>query len=172
MNIFVVSYNPKTCAQALDDLRLRKMVLETAQMLCTVLNLEAGSQVTNYRVTHAHNPLTKWAKNETNWAWLWELGDELGNEYIHRFDSRHASHLIIQGLTFRWPDRCETELRPKWFHNAAANKSLDLDFTHLPVREAYREYLTARWNLQATTPRKNGSIVPPIWTRRRRPNWY
>ena len=166
MNIFVTSKSPKQCARALDDLRLGKMILETAQMLCTVLNLEAGKQVTPYKNSHATNPLVLWAaERDEHWLWLWNLGEELGNEYVHRFGKKHASHLIIQGLHFRAQSKFNTTKEPKRWHNAAAHKKLGLDFKHLPVREAYRAYLKARWKLQAKSGR------PPTWTNRGQPSW-
>lgn len=174
MNIQHVHNDPKKCARALDDIRLRKMVLEAAQMLCTVLNLEANKQVTAYKNTHPTNPLVKWAKRRKNWAWLWHWGNELGNEYIYRFGKRHSSHLVIQSLSFNYEDRiinpCPT---PKHFHNAARHRGLGVDYTHIKdTRKAYRKYLRARWKLQGSTPRKNGKIVPPVWTKRKPPRWY
>lgn len=173
MNIFAVSKSPRVCSRVLDDLRLSKMILETCQILCTVLNLEAGKQVTPYRNSHATNRLIKWAaESDANWCWLWELGEGYGNEFIYRRGHKHASHLVIQGLSFRAPIKLECGDQPKQWINAASNKSLDLDFTHLPVHRAYREYLATRWDLQSKTPRKDGRIVPPYWTRRESPFWY
>lgn len=163
MNIFTTSYNPTKAARALDDSRLGKMILETAQMLCTVLNLEAGKQVTPYKNSHATNPLVKWAaEDDAHWKWLWDLGEALGNEYIFRQGKKHASHLIIQGLDFRAPRKMKVTRQPKRWHNAAAHKKLGLDFKHLPVKQAYRLYLIERWRLQGE----------PTWTKRGPPRWY
>jgi hypothetical protein len=45
MNIFVSSFNAKESAQNLDDKRLIKMVLETAQILSTNINLQDSAKV-------------------------------------------------------------------------------------------------------------------------------
>ncbi len=167
MNIFLVSYDHRTCARALDDVRLNKMMLETAQILCTVLNLDAEKQVTQYRNSHAGNKHVLWAReNPHHWSWLWQLGMAYGEEIIHRFGRKHASHLVVEGLTFNWPWLCKPGDRPKHWVNGAARESLNLDFTHLPVREAYREYLIARWKLSKKSNR------PPKWTKRGKPAWY
>lgn len=172
MNIQHVSNSPRRCARALDDIRLTKMVLEAAQMLCTVLNLEAGEQVTPYKNSHVHNPITKWAQHPVNWAWLWYWGNELGEEFMYRFGRRHASHLVIQGLTFNYSKRILPNPKPKRWHNSARHQGLGIDYSHIEdTRKAYREYLLHRWRLQSKTPRKNGKIYPPVWTKRGPPAW-
>ncbi len=141
-------------------------------MLCTVINLEEGKQVTPYKNTHPHSPLIAWARKRKNWAWLWHWGNELGNEYVHRFGKRHASHLVIQGLVFQHEHRMMQDPQPKRWHNSARHQGLGVDYTHLKdTAEAYRQYLNHRWRLQSITPRKNGKIVPPVWTKRKRPSW-
>ena len=75
MNIFVVSRHPAICAQALDDKRLNKMILETTQILCAVINLEADAQVTPYKTSHATHPITIWAlRDKDHQRWLYVLG--------------------------------------------------------------------------------------------------
>lgn len=162
MNIFAVSKNPRKCARALDDKRCSKMILETAQMLCTVLNLEAGEQVTPYKNTHQHNPLIKWASKPKNFAWLWEWGMELGAEHTRRKGKVHKSHSVIIDLQKQWPDRCFTGSRPKRFHNSARRTDLGIDFTHLPVHKAYKKYLNKRWP---------GDKRKPVWTKCEPPKW-
>lgn len=172
MNIFAVSKHPRKCARALDDIRLNKMILETAQTLCTVINLEEKAKVTPYRSSHTGNALIKWAHADPHhWSWLYHLGEAYGNEIIHRTGRRHASQLVIQGLTLNWPWLADEPRRDIEFLNRASHSKLGLDFTHLPVHEAYRDYLNARWDLQSVTPRKNGKIVKPKWTNRGAPSW-
>lgn len=166
MNIFVVSRDWDTCARALDDKRLNKMILETAQILCTVINLEEGAKVTPYSNTHEHNELTKWAAREIyHQRWLWQLGMAYGREITHRFGRKHSCQLVLEGLTFNWPKLAMVPrvLDEDEFYNAARHKKLGLDFTHLPVRKAYRLYLSARW---PNDKRK------PVWTNREQPTWY
>lgn len=68
MNIFATSPDPTACAQALDDKRVVKMVLESAQVICTVLN--SRGIPTPYRSTHEHNPITLWSHDDDHLAWL------------------------------------------------------------------------------------------------------
>lgn len=162
MNIFAVSKHPRKCARALDDVRLRKMILETAQMLCTAINLKAGEQVTRYKNSHPHNPLTKWAMSPVNWDWLYHLGAAMGDEYEHRFGKRHASQDVIDELG---DSRLWSGKFPESFINAAANDKHGISFKHIPdVHKAYRQYLVARWTLTDTRV--------PTWTKRSPPKWH
>jgi hypothetical protein len=166
MNIFVVSRDWDTCAQALDDKRLNEMILETAQILCTVINEREGSQVTPHRSCHQHHPITKWVEEDVyHLRWLYQLGRTYGDEIIYRHGRKHSCHLVLEGLTFKWPELAMVprRLEEQEFYNSAKNKSLGLDFTHLPVRRAYRTYLSVRW---PEDKRK------PVWTKRGPPLWY
>lgn len=99
MNIFVLDLNPYIAAQYHCDQHVVKMLLETAQMLCTVrhkLGLDAP-----YRATHAKHPCTLWiGESRANWEWLVELGRGLNEEYKRRYNKSidHKSWLIIEQL--------------------------------------------------------------------------
>lgn len=88
MNIFILDYNPKVCAQMHCDKHVVKMILETTQMLCTIhssYGLEAG-----YKPTHLNHPCTIWAReSKSNYLWLCELLTELHNEWQWRFNHQH-----------------------------------------------------------------------------------
>ena len=80
MNIFVLDANPAYAAQAHCDKHVPKMILESAQMLSTVL----GGP---YKPTHANHPCTQWvAESRQNAEWLWLLADALNCEYKDRFN--------------------------------------------------------------------------------------
>lgn len=166
MNIFTVSRDWATCAKALDDKRLNKMILETTQIICTVINLDAGAHVAPYKSCHVNHPITKWVQKDAyHRRWLYQLGRAYGEEIIYRHGRKHSCHLILEGLTFKWPEFAYTprRLEEHEFYNGARHKGLGLDFSHLPVRRAYREYLSVRW---PNDKRK------PVWTKRGAPSWY
>lgn len=164
MNVFAVSKHPRKCARALDDLRLNKMMLETAQILCTVINIQERAGVTPYRSSHVGNAIIKWAQSDPqNWSWLWNLGDQYGEEITHRTGKSHASHRVIRGLVRRWPWLKPMPDKPIEFINRARHQGLDLDFTDMDnVHKAYRAYLNARWDLAERKPK---------WTNRGAPSW-
>ena len=100
MNIFVLDYDPTIAAQMASDKHNVKMILESAQLLCTAVRLNGGNAP--YRITHRNHPCTKWAsKNKANWNWLKEYAMALCEEYTHRYGKVHKSQPIISQLTDR-----------------------------------------------------------------------
>jgi hypothetical protein len=94
MNIFVLDENPKTAAWMQCDRHSVKMVLETAQMLCTVLH-SLGCSVP-YRPTHGSHPCTKWvASSQEAFNWTVCHGLALCETYTARYGKIHASEKII-----------------------------------------------------------------------------
>lgn len=99
MNIFVLDRNITTCAQYHADRHVVKMILESAQMLCTVL-FENGVTAP-YRPTHRRHPCTLWAGGSlSNWVWLRDLALALNREYRYRYDRErdHRSAEVAAGL--------------------------------------------------------------------------
>lgn len=98
MNIFVIDPDVTICARALDDKRLVKMILETAQLLCTAAD-HHGHPVVPYRPTHHRHPCALWARaTRGNFVWLQRLGHAYGQEYTYRFNRVHKSQLVIDSL--------------------------------------------------------------------------
>ncbi len=100
MNIFVLDHDIPTCARYHADQHVVKMILESAQMLCTVVNLSGGKAA--YRSTHTRHPCTVWAaRSRSNWIWLRRLALALNGEYRYRFRaaSDHESARVIRGLS-------------------------------------------------------------------------
>ena len=162
MNIFVTSPDPKACAEALDDRRLVKMVLETAQLLCTAMH-DRGYSVA-YRPTHFNHPCSVWARaNLNNLAWLAAHGRSLAVEYDRRYNRSHASGEVIASMQDDIAALCRNAQKPRQFANCARNARLGLDFTDRPVIDAYRAYLCAKWDDDGERAR---------WTNRKPPFWY
>jgi hypothetical protein len=99
MNLFVLDTDIQICSQYHADQHVIKMILESAQMLCTVLN-QNGLQAP-YRSTHINHPCTLWAgASLDNWRWLRELALSLNQEYRFRFekDEDHKSAMVVRDL--------------------------------------------------------------------------
>lgn len=159
MNIFATSKDPILSAICLDDKRLVKMCLETAQIVSTSLHLTGRGADRLYRPTHIRHPCVIWAIQDAHLNWLMQHFYGLLLEYTFRYHKVHASKFIFDVV-------CELPLKLETceidFVNCARNSAHNLDFTHLPVHVAYRHYLQARW---ATDKRL------PTWTYRNKPNW-
>lgn len=61
MNIFVTDISPIVSAQALDDKRVVKMILESAQLLSSAIFINSQSIYNDiYKPTHLKHPCTIW----------------------------------------------------------------------------------------------------------------
>ena len=97
MNIFFLHYIAETCAQYHADRHVVKMILETAQLLCTAVWLTGGEAP--YKATHKNHPCAIWAReSRKNWRWLRSLGLELCKEYTYRYGKIHKTQAILENL--------------------------------------------------------------------------
>lgn len=99
MNIFILDYDPAAAAQYHCDKHVIKMILESAQMLCTACNLDGQS--TPYKTTHKNHPCNVWVRESlTNWLWLRQLAFWLNEEYRIRYHKKvnHKSWNVINSL--------------------------------------------------------------------------
>ena len=141
-------------AQAHADRHVVKMILETAQILCTVLN-ELGYS-TPYKSTHKNHPSVMWAKkSKNNFLWLKELGLELGKEYTYRYGKIHKSALIIENL----PDPDENKFKEKTLTSFALAMPEQYK-TSDPVVSYRNYYLGAKKDIMKYTKRE-----VPIWAK-------
>ena len=112
MNIFILDENIEKCAQYHCDKHIIKMILESAQLLCTAhwINKYAGYiprkitseewekvrvQKTNdprdfpYLPTMYNHPCSIWVRESLdNYEWLYKLADELNKEYGYRYGGK------------------------------------------------------------------------------------
>lgn len=99
MNIFILDTDLKKNAQSYCNAHLVKMILESAQLMCTVVNEMGG--VSPYKTTHKNHPCTKWLfESGANWDLLYDLVTELNEEYKIRFKhtNNHKSYDVIKSL--------------------------------------------------------------------------
>jgi hypothetical protein len=184
VNIFYVSDNPVECAQALDNLRLNKMLIESIQMLSTAISkhtpyipltstqsrmfvlcrrLGFGSpDFTMFsklaKPTHENHPCTVWAGMAyENFMWLVALTKAMHDEWLFRGHKPHA---------------CFTERMPG-VEAFAIYYAIDIEGTPCPppncsmfsmadTKYAYKKTLAVKW---ANDKRKPG------WGTRGEPEW-
>jgi len=91
MNIFYISPNPVRAAQMQCDKHVVKMILESAQMLCTAHH-EYGNHDVPYKVAHRNHPSTIWARSGAKqYIWLYRHFQALSDEYTERYGKVHLS---------------------------------------------------------------------------------
>ena len=95
MNIFVLDPNPQVAARMMCDKHVVKMIIETAQMLCTVAH--SRGHHAPYRATHSKHPCTVWTgESKGNWDWLIHHGMALCSEYTERYGRVHKSQAVME----------------------------------------------------------------------------
>lgn len=161
MNIFVSHFDPFQAALYLDDKRGRKMIVESAQMLSTVLQMRYGAFLP-YKKTHPHHPSTLWAgDSRQNFLWLIDHATalvEIHNSYSNKW---HKSLRIIK-LAYAYRNLLpDNGLTP--FANATDFKMINI------VHTAYCMHLIKKWENDKLNPKVH---LRPTWKNRGIPNWY
>ena len=92
MNIFYLDEDPKLAAIYQYNKHVVKMILESAQMLCTAHHVIMGDDAdVPYKTTHKNHPSTIWARQSgQNYAWLYHHMIALGEEYYYTTTTMYA----------------------------------------------------------------------------------
>ena len=95
MNIFYLHECPDKAARLQYNKHVVKMILESAQMLCTAHHCYGDKdQVENvpYKQAHLNHPSTIWTRrSKSTYMWLYNHMIALGDEYKKRYGKTHLS---------------------------------------------------------------------------------
>ena len=116
MNMFYLDANPVVCASYHYDVHVRKMILESAQLLSTCHRFLDGKEIIKldkanrkrktyileneledilYKSTHVNHPVSIWLRKSTgNYDYLYQLYIALCEEYKFRFGKTHKSESL------------------------------------------------------------------------------
>lgn len=113
MNIFYLHPDPLTAAEMHCDKHCVKMILETAQMLCTAhraLDGDKRADIYNmYKTTHLNHPSTKWVRGSLlQYEWTYHLFKFLCSEYTQRFNKVHLTDKKLKEI-LRTPPQSITD---------------------------------------------------------------
>jgi len=135
MNIFFLDYDIKQCAKDHCDKHCVKMILETAQLLCSAHHMT--DQVTDqvpYKLAHKNHPCSLWVRESlSNYLYLCELGLELCHEYTLRYGKRHKSQDVIE-----WCVVNKVNINDKGF--TCPPKAMPDEYKVDDVVQSYRNY--------------------------------
>ncbi|MCB1712628.1 MAG: hypothetical protein KDH96_09205 [Candidatus Riesia sp.] len=118
MNFFHLDINPELNAQYHCDKHVVKMILESAQILSTVVQLRNTTvpNTTLYKITHKNHPVVKWAlAHEDNFKYLLLHAVALTREYTKRYSKIHKCVNILLPMQKyfgtsttpnTWPPKC------------------------------------------------------------------
>jgi len=91
MNIFYLDEDPVKAAKVQYNKHVVKMILESAQMLCTAHH-HYGNDSVPYKKAHYNHPSTVWVRqNSKQYRWLFHHMLALGDEYTKRYGKKHLS---------------------------------------------------------------------------------
>jgi hypothetical protein len=92
VNIFYLDKCPYKAAEVQYNKHVVKMILESAQMLCTAHHVLGSSVNIPYKAAHINHPSTMWVReNSSHYDWLYKHMIALGLQYTHRYGKTHMS---------------------------------------------------------------------------------
>jgi hypothetical protein len=93
MNIFYLDKHPGKAATYMYNKHVVKMILESAQLLCTAhIVLDGDDANVPYKATHKNHPAAIWVRESSdNYAWLYFHMLALGEEYTKRYGKKHLT---------------------------------------------------------------------------------
>jgi len=180
MNIFVLDLDPVKAAQLQCDKHVVKMILETAQLLCTAHRMIDGKLVETktasgrkgrhyqldderedilYKACHYNHPSAVWVRESVdNYNWLYRHFIALSAEYKHRYNKEHATFTKLGSILSVWPHNLTTQEQTP-FKLAMNNEPQCINEAD-PVGSYRKYYLTKRERFSM------------IWTKREIPTWF
>ena len=164
MNIFATSPCPFISAISLDNKRVIKMILETAQLLSSAIFQyipEKTKEEGLYKPTHIKHPCTIWTgESHENAQWLLKYFRFLSNEYTYRYKKSHKSYTLYEKFT-----KLLKYIPKKGLTNFAnCTRSPGIDYRNeKDTFLAYRKYLSFKWD---------NDKKPPKWGGRGQHKWY
>lgn len=175
MNIFYLDKDPQTAAEMHHDKHVVKMILETAQLLCTAhrvidgemyIDQSSGRKIKRwrmsdenvdnvlYKATHMNHPSNIWAReSEANYNWLYKLFAHLSLEYTYRYGKTHMTWSKL-GVALSQP--------PKNIHKGPMTKmpqAMPDEFKTECSVQAYRNYYAGTKKQQSKYTKREA----PAW---------
>ena len=195
MNIFFTSTDSRACAEALDDKRLNKMILETAQLLSSaalyrlgLLNEKGKLQKpdsfssdlltqdeidTLYLPTHFNHPSCKFARaSQTSYNWLFDHFCDLAKTKRRRDKYRYSLSNTNKPVTTHLSyTKLATILAKLVDLSARSRITADDILPYLVVDDDLRDYECPFAAYQKHMLRKWISDDKPTWTLNKPPKW-
>ena len=184
MNIFVLDENPAKAAEYHCNKHVVKMIIESAQMLCSahwlalekkiknkglsipskvkdrkslILENSKWEQIPPYSMTHIRHPCTAWTCfTYGNYMWLLELAQALSNEYTKRYKKTHKTQRVIDWLTNHPPPGIPVQARTP-FAVAIKDKNLKVLDPNSMIKLGHDDSLN--WEMVRDTGVKAGCIT-------------
>lgn len=154
MQIFMPYESIIKSLRALDDVRLRKQVLESAQLISNVLH-DYGC-FSPYKKTHPHHPLTAWLGVRQNFRWHLRYFRAAAEEFEARFGKQHKSFVDLYPLGKGFDTNLLHEKKWDGVYNNTPHKDEE-------VHRAYKKTLHEKWRTGKAAPKWTGRSVPDFF---------
>jgi hypothetical protein len=142
MNIFYLSESPKFAAIQQHNKHVVKMILESAQMLCTAHHELGSTDERLYKRTHTNHPSCVWVRQSVpHYMWLYNHMLELGEEYTRRYGRTHLTITKMKDLLLTPP----TEMPDNGF--IPPPQCMPEEYKAEDTVEAYQNYYTFKREL-------------------------
>lgn len=141
MQLFIVSANPLECAEFLDDKRVIKIILESAQMISTAIGK-------GYKPCFLNHPCNVWIREDpVHLSWVYRYFLSLVYVYKKRYNKVHKAFRELNTI-FKENIKVYDE-EPKRFANVTQHKDVDDVFL------AYHMELRDKWLKDKRPPMRN-----------------
>jgi len=182
MNLFILDYCPVCAAEQQCDKHVPKMIVESAQMLCTAhrmldgfetrkpsksgktmvkyYELEDDSEELFYKAVHFNHPCTVWTRETlANYNWHYKHFVALCDEYTHRYGKLHLTDQLLREPLKTPPRNIPRTLGQTPFP-LAMKSNPECMFPNDPVKSYRMFYQTKqhRFNM--------------VWSKREVPEWF
>lgn len=156
MQLFILDHDPEKVPEMLCDVHVRKMCLETAQILSSVIRIQRKKLPTElpkpYNVNH---PVIRALDTAQKINWAVQFNTALQQEYCRRFGKKHA-YFELAGIYHAILFRPGAAILPTGWTFARAFK--DVKITEPDIVLAYRQYYRHKrkeirsWHYTKTKP--------------------
>ncbi len=173
MNIFILDENPKIAAQMLCDKHIVKMIVESMQILMTVLYLKNGIEnrkdfeskqdlvqsltkdfprETPYKLGYYRHPCVLWClESDTNILWLLRHQKELLNQYTIRYNKTHSVQNIFDWYILNHSNYLDiTQLRTKFALAMPEKYRCESSVVSYRLYYLFEKAKIAKWNFTKT----------------------
>jgi hypothetical protein len=181
MNIFRLSNCPVECARQMQDLHIRKQVLETTQLLANGYSADQlvyapyTQNGTMRKHSHLHHPISKWVLyNNKNFEWTLKHASALSDEFYWRFGKRHFCDTFISWCRkiswFRkgFPELIYSNLNEKETEQPQCFKQYPQCIVPGDPVAGYRNY----YRVAKRSFVIRGKTIYATWTKREIPAWF
>ena len=179
MNIFYLHKDTTTAAKWHVDKHVVKMIVESAQLLCTAHRMNDGvktearsktgrktwryimedekRQKELYQAVHYHHPSAVWCREtKQQYFWLYDLFKALGHEYTYRYGKIHSTNFKLNQILSNAPNN----ISERWREPPPAMQHYPQCIVPGDSIQSYRNYYI------------EAKAYFAKWTKRDTPEWF